>query len=159
MDFSEVVTKRYSIRQFQPTPVPPKLIKKAIELAKLAPSAGNLQSYKVAITREKVTSIDAPLYLVICTDPENSASRYGQRGRDLYSIQDATIFASYLQLALVDIGLSSVWVGSFSERGVRKLVKIPNNLKPIAVIPTGYPLAEKHGRNRRSYEEIVLKQR
>lgn len=157
MDFRDVVIKRYSVRHFQSTAVPQKLIKKAIELAKLAPSAGNLQSYKVVITHEKIVSIDAPLYLVICADPDNSASRYGSRGRSLYAIQDATIFASYLQLVLIDLGLASVWVGAFSDKVVRKSLHLSKNLRPIAVIPVGYPIVEKHGRKRRSYEEILFK--
>ncbi len=157
MDFKKVIEKRYSTRQFQATSVPENIIRKIIDLAKLAPSAGNLQSYRVVITKEKVTNIEAPLYLVICADPERSAARYGDRGRNLYAVQDATIFGSYLQLAIVDAGLASVWVGAFKENRVRHLLNIPENLKPIAVICLGYPVGEKSGKNRRKFKEIVLK--
>ena len=156
MDFKEVIEKRYSMRQFQSTQVPEKIIRELIEIAKLAPSAGNLQSYKVVVSYEKVTNIAAPLNLVICADPKRSATRYGERGRILYALQDATIFAAYLQLAIVNAGLASVWVGAFKERRIRNLLKIPENLKPIAVISLGYPVREKSGRRRRNYKEIIL---
>ena len=157
MDFRQIVENRYSMRQFQPTKVPEKIIKEIIELAKLAPSAGNLQSYRVIVSKEKVTNIEAPINLIICADPERSAARYGERGRNLYALQDATIFGAYLQLAIVNAKLASVWVGAFKENRVRNLLKIPDNLKPVAVICAGCPIGEKSGRRRRSYEEIVLK--
>lgn len=158
MDFKQVVENRYSIRKFLPKEIPDDIVRDVIELAKLAPSAGNLQSYKVVITKEKVCHLEAPLNLIICADPEKSATRYGDRGRYLYTLQDATIFASYLQLTLVDEKLASCWVGAFSERRVRNTTKIPENLKPIAVICVGYPAIEKSGRRRRSYEEIIWKE-
>jgi nitroreductase len=94
--------------------------------------------------------------LVVCADSEKSASRYGERGKSLYALQDATIFASYLQLAIVNAGLASCCVGAFHEERVRKSLNIPKNIKPIAVICMGYPVGEKSGRRRRKYEEIVL---
>ncbi len=159
MELKEAVNKRFSIRKYQTKAVPVSLVREIIELAKLAPSAGNLQSYKVVITREKLTNIDAPLNLVICAEPEKSASRYGERGRNLYAIQDATIFASYIQLALVDAGLASCWVGAFREEKLRSLLKIPNNIKPIAIVCVGYAIGEKVGRKRRPFEKIVLWQK
>jgi nitroreductase len=158
MEFKEVINKRYSVRQYQKKKVPEKIVRDVVELAKLAPSAGNLQSYKVVITKEKITSISAPLYLIVCADIEKSAERYGDRGKNLYAEQDATIFAAYLQLALVDAGLASCWVGAFREGKIRNLLKIPENLKLVAVISLGYPIGEKAGRRRRSFEEIILSQ-
>lgn len=156
MDFRKVVEKRFSMREFQSTSVPENVVREIIDLAKLAPSAGNLQAYKVVISKEILTHVEAPLSLVICADQERSASRYGERGNNLYAIQDATIFASYLQLAVVNAGLASVWVGTFRESKVRNLLNIPENLRPIAVICLGYPIGEKSGRRRRNYEDIIL---
>ncbi len=156
MDFKKVVEKRYSMRHFHPTRVSEEKIKEIINLAKLAPSAGNLQSYKVVISDKQVANIKAPVHLIICADPEKSASRYGDRGRSLYSLQDATIFAAYLQLAIVNTGLASVWVGAFNEAKIKSLLKIPKNLRPIAIVSFGYPIGEKSGRRRRSYEEILF---
>jgi nitroreductase len=38
--------------------------------------------------------------------------------------------------------LGSVWVGAFDEKEVSKILSLPKNLSPIAMIPVGYP-AEK----------------
>lgn len=143
------------MRRFQPTPVPDNVLKEIVELSKLAPSAGNLQSYKLVISNKPLTHIEVPVHLVICADPEKSSARYGKRGRDLYALQDATIFAAYLQLAIVNAGLASCWVGAFNENRIRNLLNIPQELKPCALIALGYPIGEKSGRRRRSYDEIL----
>lgn len=102
----------------------------------MAPSAGAIRGYKAIISRKKLDRVEAPVYLVICANPEASAARYGERGRDLYSVQDATIFGAYIQLLLVDRGLDSVWVGAFREGGVQRTIN--TNLRPIAIIAVGY---------------------
>lgn len=155
MEFTDVVGKRYSIRQYKKDEVSEDLVKNAIEIAQLAPSAGNLQSYKVYITKEKLYYIDAPLYVVICADRERSSARYGERGRDFYSIQDATIFGAYLQLALTNSELASCWVGAFREGRIKRHLKIPEGQTPVVIMPVGYPLGEKTGRRRRKFEDIA----
>jgi nitroreductase len=162
MNFCDVIKGRYSIRKFLDKEVPDILIEKILELSKLAPSAGNLQAYKVVIVKDeevkkRLHSIEAPVFLIICALPEVSAGRYGDRGRNLYSIQDATIFASYIQLAAVDLGLATVWIGAFSENKVREILKLSEDLRPLAMILLGYPAVEKFERRRRKLKEIIVK--
>ena len=135
MELIDVINKRKSVRSFQKTEVPD--LKELITLAGKCPSAGGIRGYEAIITKEKVTAqVDAPLYVVICTNPEAYVKRYGDRGKDLFSIQDATIFGAYLQLLLVDKGLSSVWIGAFREERVKKA--IGTKLRPIAILCVGY---------------------
>lgn len=136
MTLEEIIKKRKSVRSFKSIDVSDEILEQIISLARLAPSAGAIRGYEVIITKEKITRIDAPVYLVICTNPEKYAKRYGERGKNLYSIQDATIVGAYIQLLLVDKGLDSCWIGAFSERRIRKALNI--NLRPIAIIAIGY---------------------
>lgn len=53
MNFSNVIRSRHSIRKFLDKSVPDTLIAQILELAKLAPSAGNLQAYKVVVVKDK----------------------------------------------------------------------------------------------------------
>jgi len=71
--------------------------------------------------------------------PKTSSQKYGDRGRELYAVQDATIAASFAWLQAVDLGLSGGWVGGFAEDKVRKILDLDENQKPIAIIPIGYP--------------------
>ena len=139
MNLEEVIKKRRSVRKYKSDEVPKEFVERIIDLARTAPSAGGLRSYEVIITKENVThQVDAPVYLVICADIEKPVARYGNRGRELYSIQDATIFGAYVQLIAVDMGLSSVWIGAFKESGVKNLLYIEDYLRPIAIIALGY---------------------
>jgi len=98
---------------------------------------------------------EAPIVLILCANQDRSAVRYGARGRDLYSIQDATIAASYAQLASTALGLGSVWIGAFDEFAVKKIISAD---KPIAIIPIGYP-DEKAEETKRRSDNIVHKEK
>lgn len=133
MELKDVIRKRHSVRSFKEESIPD--IERLIELAKMSPSAGAIRGYKIILTKEKITSIKASLYLVICIDSEAYAKRYGDRGRNLYAVQDGTIFGAYLQLLLVDEGYSSVWIGAFNEDRIKKALGV--ELRPIAIIAMG----------------------
>lgn len=170
MEFNEVIKNRRSIRQFKPTEIPDETIREILELAQLAPSAGNLQAYKVKIIKSKEDKmklkeatmskqeslVSAPVVLVICADREESGKKYEERGKNLYSIQDATIFASYVQLTIASMGLTAVWVGGFSEEEVKSALSLPENLQPVAMIPFGYPDGEPRPRERKNLEDIII---
>ena len=136
MNLEEVIKKRKSIRSFKRIDVPDEILEQIISLARLAPSAGAIRGYEVIITRERIMSIDAPVYLIICANPDVYAERYGDRGKDLYSIQDATIFGAYIQLLLVDRGLASVWIGGFRTNKIQRLLNITS--RPVAILALGY---------------------
>lgn len=140
MELKEVILKRHSVRKYNLNIiVTNEVVAEIIKLAEEAPSAGGLKAYHIFITSLKVANqVDAPMYLVVCADSEKSAKKYGDRGRNLYAIQDATILASYIQLIAVDMGLSTVWIGAFNEDRIRKQLNIGKHLRPIAIIPIGY---------------------
>jgi len=137
MELKEVIEKRHSIRVYQKQDVPDEILMEVIALARRCPSAGAIRGFQAIISRQKLYNrIDAPVYLVICTNPELYARRYGDRGRNLYAIQDATIFGAYIQLILVDKGLASCWIGAFNEGQIQKAVD--TTLQPVAIIAVGY---------------------
>jgi len=133
MELKEVISKRKSIRSFQDKEVPD--LTEIIELAKKGPSAGAIRGYQAIVTTEKLV-YNAPVSVVICIDEAAYEKRYGERGRNLYAIQDATIFGAYLGLLLVERGLCSVWVGAFRENKVKRL--LGTEFRPIAIIAVGY---------------------
>jgi nitroreductase len=166
LEFLSVLQQRRSVRNYKSTPVEEDKLRRIFEAANLAPSAGNLQAYHVYAFREKAKREaladaangqrfveEAPISLVFCTDPERSQERYGDRGRELYSIQDATIAGCYAMLAAVDLGLSTVWVGDFDEEAVRQVVGEKSG-RPVAMFCLGYAAEEPKPTGRRAIEEI-----
>jgi len=154
MDLLNVIKKRRSIRKFQEKEIPEEIVDKLIEALIWAPSAGNLQSRKFYFVfnqkiKEKLVKAaldqsfiaQAPLVVVGCTDDEISW-RYGERGKNLYTICDVSASIENLMLLAREEDLGSVWVGAFDEKEVAKILNLPKNLRPIAIVPIGYP-AEK----------------
>ncbi len=62
MDVREAVQSRYSCRAFLPTPVPEKTVREIVELAARAPSAGNMQPWRIyALAGEPLEKLKAQL--------------------------------------------------------------------------------------------------
>lgn len=137
MELKDTIKLRKSIRKFQAVDIPDSVLIEIMDWARKGPSAGAIRGYKAIITREKL-AYDAPVSVVICIDEAAYEKRYGERGKNLYAIQDAAIFGAYLGLLLVERGLCSVWVGAFRENKIKRI--IGTGLKPVAVIAIGYKL-------------------
>ena len=168
MEFNQVVTMRRSVRSFHNKPVDDKQLETILKAAIRAPSAGNLQAYKIYVINDRAALeslstaaydqefiAQASLALVFCTDPQRSAWRYRDRGRTLYTVQDATIAACFAMLATTNLGLGSVWVGAFSEDAVRDIVGAPDDFRPIIILPIGHPAVNPPERPRRLLDELV----
>ena len=168
-DFFETVRHRHSVRQYQGnTPIEREKLHAILEMACAAPSAGDLQAYQIFVIHNQQTrdalrqaAADqaflsaAPVCLVFCADTERSAERFGERGRELYALQDASIAATYAQLATVAAGMASTWFGYFDEPQVSELLKLKAGLKPIAMLSIGYPAELPEPSPRRRMDEVI----
>lgn len=153
MTILDAVRERRSIRKFKPDPIPEDVVEKLKEALIWAPSAGNLQARKFYFVfnnriKEQLASAalnqrfiaKAPLSIVACTD-SNIRMHYGERGVSLYTIQDVAASIMGMMLVAHEEGLGSVWVGAFHEQEVSRILNLPDNLEPVAIIPVGYPAA------------------
>lgn len=168
MKVFEAIKKRRSIRKFDPNKeVTDEQIEKLLEAARWAPSAGNLQSWFFVVvqdqeTKEKLVEAawdqdfiaQAPIVIVSCANLERSSSRYGNRGSTLYAIQDATIATQNICLQATEMGLGTCWIGAFDEEEVSQVLELPENLRPIAILPIGYPVESPSPLPRRSIKDI-----
>lgn len=138
-----------------------------IEALRWAPSAGNLQSRKfflvfnkdvrsrlaaaagskalAAVLKRTIKTMlgrnalsSAPLVIVACLD-RSIAARYGERGENLYAIQDVALSLMNMMLVAHGRGLGSVWIGSFDEERVAAIMGLPEHLRPVALVPVGHP--------------------
>lgn len=168
MDFFEVLRRRRSVRAFTGDPVTPEELDAVLKAINAAPSAGNLQAYEVVVVRDRSglerlarTAFDqtfvaqAQVCLVFLASPARSAVDYGRRGRSLYCVQDATIAACHAHLACAALGLSSVWVGAFSDDAVRAAVAAPRDLIPVCILPIGRPGEQPKPTPRRALGDLV----
>jgi nitroreductase len=67
------------------------------------------------------------------------SGRYGDRGVNLYAIEDVAASIMGMMLVAHENRLGTVWVGAFREDMVIEILDLPHNLRPIAIVPVGYP--------------------
>ena len=168
MEFNEVVESRHSVRAFKDKKLDNDIIRKILKTVNSAPSAGNIQAYWITVIQDEevkrdisVASFDqegisqAPAVFIFSADQRQGELNYGERGRELYALQDATIAGAYCQLAAANLGLGSVWVGKFDSLEVSRLINANEYEVPIAIIPVGYPDEEPVKTERKTLDEIV----
>jgi len=167
MSVLETIKSRRSIRDFQKQDIPAPAIESLVDALRWAPSAGNLQSRRFyfvfdPVVKQKLARAAlnqdfiarAPLTVVACIDRRISA-RYGDRGVNLYSIEDVSASIMSMMLAAQELGLGTVWVGAFNEFDVFEILKMPDHLRPIALVPVGYPSRTPKPAPRLAREELV----
>ncbi|MGI6633275.1 MAG: nitroreductase family protein [Bacillota bacterium] len=168
MDVLEAIKKRRSIRKYKVDAIPEDVLNSILECARYAPSAGNRQPWTFIVVKSQEIRnqlveaagnqpmlAQAPVVIVTCADLEVSGARYEDRGRTLYAFQDTAAAIENMMLAAVSYGLGTCWVGAFRETEVRKILELPPNLKPVAMMPLGYPDQERGPRDLRPVDEVV----
>jgi nitroreductase len=168
LDVFEAIKKRRSVRAYTDEKVSEEEVKRLIDAARWAPSAGNIQPWEFVVVRDmekkrklsdaalNQTFIEkAAVVIVVCADLNRSSSGYGSRGVHLYSIQDTAAATENILLAAQELGLATCWVGAFHENEVAKAVKAPRNMRAVAIVTVGHPAEEPAAPHKRSVDEIV----
>lgn len=167
MDVTKAIKKRRSIRKFLDKNLPEDAIEILTDAIRWAPSAGNLQARRFYFIFEaglkkriaeaalnQMFIASAPLVIIACADYERIMP-YGKRGKELYTVQDVSCAVENLMLQACELGLGTVWVGAFDEDEVVEILKLPYFLKPLAIIPVGYPAENPTPPERFEKEEII----
>ena len=164
MDVFTAIKQRRSVRAYKPAEIEEDKLKKVLEAARLAPSASNRQDWKFVIVREKETKKklaraafgqsfigEAPVVMVACGTEPKMIMACGQPT----STVDVSIACAFIMLAAYEQGLGTCWIGAFREDEVKKILKIPEPVRVVAVIPLGYPDESPSQRERKDFDEIV----
>lgn len=166
MEFYDVIRRRLSVRAYKPDPVPEEVLRRILEAARLAPSAKNYQPWRfIVVTDEKIRqelvpacrgqSFIAQAPVVICACAIEEQAWKGMGGYWSAAEVDVTIALEHLILAATAEGLGTCWIGAFIEAEVKRVLQIPEGVKPVALTPLGYPAQEPKPRPRKALEEIV----
>ena len=141
MDVFEAIQERRSIRSYQDTPVPREKLEKILEAGRLAPSARNSEPWHfIAVTdKEKRQALSkglyakfltqAPLVIVACGDKKASPNWYAI---------DVALAVENMVLTATSEGLGTCCVGSFDEKDVKAVVKVPENFEVLVMLAVGY---------------------
>lgn len=168
MDVLDAIKSRRSIRAYEARDVEEEKLKNVLEAGRLSPSASNRQERRFVILKDAATRkalseaaknqtfvAQAPVVIAACSVETDYIMMCGQYA---YSI-DTAIAVDHMTLAAVEQGLGTCWIGAFDEKKVRKILKIPDNIRVVALLPLGYPAAIPHPTPRKSIDEIVMRER
>ncbi len=170
MDCLEAINHRCSTREFEPTAeLDPTILEKLLHAGIAAPSAGNCQPWHFfVVTSPEVKRAlaeaaynqtflcDAAVVLAVCAVPTRSARRYGRRGETLYCIQDTAAAIENILLAATALDLATCWIGAFDDVRVAQALHLPEDLRPVALIPVGKPLRRPQRQTtRRPLHDVV----
>ena len=155
MDIYNVIKKRRSVRQFAEKEVPRDLIEKCLDVARLAPSAGNKQPLEyIAITDFEQCQKLFPLlgwagylkgwscpeekqpraYIVIAVDSEKVFAGY--------EAYDVALAAGNISLLAQSENVGSCLIGNYDKEKMCDLLNVPEGYSLPLIVALGYPAEE-----------------
>lgn len=165
MDFFEVINRRYSVRSYLPDPVEPEKIQRILEAARLAPTACNLQAFKIVVVKTEGRKeelrkvyprnwfVDAPYIIAVCSVKDKGWVRGDYKS---YSDVDAAIVMDHIILSATTLNLGTCWIGAFDPQAVINVLDLDKDLQPIVLTPLGYAKGNKVARRRKPLGELVI---
>ena len=169
MDFQALARTRYSCRRYRSEPVEEEKLAQVLEAARLAPTACNLQAFKLYVIPTAGHEDDirrlydhgnwltqAPLLIGIAG---NTAANWKRLDGHSYVDVDCAIVMDHLILQAADLGLGTCWIGAFDPVAAREVLGLPNGVVPVAFTPLGWPADLPGPKERRPLAELVRHER
>ncbi len=157
MDLMEGLLTRRSIRKYDTErKVPHETIKEIIKAAQYAPTAHNRQPWEFLVVEDKEvlahlrhiqrwTSFakDASCVIFVCGDINQSFNRDKDNEKWSFVDVDCAIATENLLLAAHAKGLGACYCGAAPMQRVvddlKEYLHLPDNIRPFAIVPIGYP--------------------
>ena len=178
MTYTELVAARRSIRKFLPQPVSDEQIRQLLQWGHAAPPAGNLCPWEFILIRSEagkraVTDatfcgnqetgtgrqewiLSAPVVIAVCSNEDRIRARYGNTGIwPALSYLDCSACIENILLGAVELGLGSCYVSGFREPELKRALALPEHVRPIALLPVGYPALTGHARPRPDLDTLL----
>ena len=164
MEFSEVIIKRASIREYKDTLVPEDKLMRVLEAGRMAPTGANKQEMKFVVVKDKETRrklseasggqqhvAQAPVVIAaVATNPAQMMICEVPA----YPV-DVSIAVDHMTLAAADLGLGTCWIGAFRQQTVKDILGIPKHCMVVALLPLGYPAAGGRPKTRKPIGQLV----
>jgi nitroreductase len=169
MEYTELITNRYSVRAYKPDPVEDDKLHKVLQAARLAPTAANRQPFQIIVVhtagrKEELGRIyhrewfvQARLILCGVGVPREGWVRSDDQRR--YLDVDVAIVMDHLILEAANQGLGTCWIAAFNARAARQALSLPDDVEPLIFTPLGYPADLPKIKERKPLESLVRYER
>jgi nitroreductase len=150
MEAFDVINNRCSLRgHLSARAIEPGIIERVLEAARVAPSARNMQPWRFVVVqgpavealandaflRPNPALAQAPVMIVVCASPEDDVTIDGKE----YYLFDVGLAVENLLLAATDLGLVTHLMASFNEAEVKRMLRIPDDVRVVIITPLAYP--------------------
>jgi len=159
MSLIDLVLNRRSIRSYESKDIPEKVLQQILEAGRQAPSAANRQPIRFVVVNDNHMMKDlcdnlinrfvkyAPVAIVGCADVKSLLT-----GK--WAVVDTTIAMQNMVIAAWALGVGSCWIGGCNEKEIKKLLKIPDKWKFVALLTLGYPAEQPKPRKKKQVEKL-----
>jgi nitroreductase len=159
MSFLDLILSRRSIRRYEIKDISEEVLLQILEAGRQAPSAVNRQPFRFVVVKDHEIMKNlcdnlitrfvkyAPVAIVGCADVKSLLT-----GK--WAVVDTTIAMQNMVIAAWTLGIGSCWIGACNEEEVKKMLKIPDKWKIVALITFGYPAEQPKPRKKKSIEEL-----
>ena len=160
MEFLKLAKERFSCRKFSSRPVEDEKLEKILDAAILAPTAKNVQPFKIWVfkTDEALRKIksaipfpwlsDISVIFAVGGTTEGAFVRPSDN-RNFEDV-DATIVATHMMLEIQELGLGTTWVGFFDVPKLKEFFPEMKDYDLVALFPVGYPADDVQPADRHS---------
>jgi nitroreductase len=164
-NFFRIIERRMSIRRYKKFAIPQKDLRKILEAARLAPSAGNNQPWRFIVVKDQERKeflaksadqdfvADASVVVVVLGDPEIAP---------YWFLFDPMIATEHMVLAATALNYGTCWIGTLADHvpenidSVKKALRIPKNLSIICLVTIGVSDEKPSARPRKSLQDICF---
>ena len=157
-DVLKAIRDRRTVRRFKPDPIDEKKLQMILEAGRWAPSFSNLQPWRFVVVRDLGLKIaldkaaresvlhlginEAPVVILVCVD---------RRIDPLHAIEAGAAATQNMTLAAHSLGLGTGWIGIWgteTETSIQKLLKLPETVRVVSLVPIGIPDESPEGRRK-----------
>lgn len=151
MDVLECIKTRRTIRKFKDEFVPWDKLVAVVEAARYAPTAGNLQNWKLVLIKEDAAKAkiakacveqkwiaQAAFVLIVVGEPKSAERFFGARA-NFYTVQNCAAVMQNMLLMAHSVGLGAAWVGAFDEEMIRDVINHAEYNHVQGVVALGIP--------------------
>ncbi len=147
MELYDAIKNRYSVRDYDSTPIAEDKLLRVLDAGRLAPSGNNRQDLKFVVVRDekvKAAIAEAAEQPFIATAPVVIAGVSTNNDRmmfcDVHSgAVNCSIALDHMTLAAVQEGLGTCWIGHFHQDKCREILGVPAEGRIIEMLTLGHP--------------------
>ena len=90
---------------------------------------------------------------------ERNAGRYGDRGREFYSLIDASFATLMILLTARNEGLGACLVGAYRDEEVWRVLGLPEHVRSVGLVGVGWPAEPATKAERIPLADVVHRER